>query len=234
MGAAKYRRIEAALLSRIAEGEFAPGDPIPNEADLAVQYGVTRPTVARALGALVAQGLVERRRRAGSRVAVRASVALRLSMPLAHEEIAAAGATYGYRLIAARICVPTEEIVKLFRLTAGAPAMWTEALHLADASPWQLERRWINLTAVPTAVEAPFASVSPNEWLVRNAPYTRIAHRLWAAPAEQEAARILAVEVRDPLLCVERTSWLGDRAVTRVTMMHKGPDYRLRLGDPPD
>lgn len=90
MSAPKYKRIEQALLARIAAGEFAPGDPIPNEADLAEEYGVTRPTIGRALGALVAQGLVERRRRAGSRVAVRAAVATRLSIPLVREEVRAA------------------------------------------------------------------------------------------------------------------------------------------------
>ncbi|MFN3615493.1 MAG: GntR family transcriptional regulator, partial [Rubrimonas sp.] len=88
MSAPKYKQIEQALLARIAAGEFAPGDPIPHEAQLAEAYGVTRPTVSRALSALVEQGLIERRRRAGSRVATRGRVGARMSIPLVREAIA--------------------------------------------------------------------------------------------------------------------------------------------------
>lgn len=231
MSAPKYKRIEQALLARIAAGEFAPGDPIPNEADLAEEYGVTRPTIGRALGALVAQGLVERRRRAGSRVAVRAAVATRLSIPLVREEVRAAGARYGYRLLAAEKSAPPEAVAALFGLAPGGVAMRTEALHLADDAPWQLERRWINLATVPGAADAPFETISPNEWLVRAAPYTRIGHRIWADLADRDAARALGVRLRAAVLCVERTTWMGDAAVTQVTMIHRGPDYRLSFGD---
>ena len=230
MSAPKYKRIEQALVARIAAGEFAPGDPIPHEAQLAEAYGVTRPTIGRALSALVAQGLIERRRRAGSRVALRARVAARLSIPLAREEIEASGASYGYRLLGAARRTPPAEIATLFGLAPGESALETDALHLADGAPWQRERRWINLAGVPAAAEAAFETVSPNEWLVRHAPYTRIAHRIWAEAASPGDAP-LGAGCGDPLLCVERTTWLGARAVTQVRMLHRGPAYRLRFED---
>jgi len=232
VGAAKYRTIAAALLARIAAREFRPGDAIPNEADLAAEYGVARPTVARALASLVAQGLIERRRRAGSRVAVRAAVAARLFIPLAREEIAATGAAYGHRLLARETTPPPAEVAALFGLAPGRPALRTASLHLADGAPWQLERRWINLAAAPEAAAAPFEAVSPNEWLVRHAPYTSIAHDVWAAAADGPTAAALDAPTGAPVLVVERSSWLGARAVTRVRMINRGPDYRLRFRAP--
>ncbi|MGF1659552.1 MAG: GntR family transcriptional regulator [Rubrimonas sp.] len=230
MSAPKYKRIEQALVARIAAGEFAPGDPIPHEAQLAEAYGVTRPTIGRALSALVAQGLIERRRRAGSRVALRARVAARLSIPLAREEIEAGGAAYGYRLLGAARRAAPADVAALFGLAAGAEALETDALHLADGAAWQRERRWINLAVVPAAADAPFETVSPNEWLVRHAPYTRIAHRVWADAATPDDAPLGAAP-GDPLLCVERRTWLGARAVTLVRMLHRGPGYKLTFDD---
>lgn len=53
-----YRRIAAALTSRIADGTYRPGDPLPSEATLATEYGVTRPTVRQGLAELRATGVI--------------------------------------------------------------------------------------------------------------------------------------------------------------------------------
>jgi GntR family transcriptional regulator len=42
----------------IASGELKPGSPLPSEAALGEQYGVSRPTVRRALQTLEQEGLV--------------------------------------------------------------------------------------------------------------------------------------------------------------------------------
>jgi len=73
-----YRKIADQLRKVLDAGEFAPGDRLPPERDLAVQLGVSRPSVREALIALEVEGLVEIRM--GSGVYVRArdpAVALR-------------------------------------------------------------------------------------------------------------------------------------------------------------
>lgn len=231
MSAPKYKVIEQALVARIAAGEFAPGDPIPHEAELAAAYGVTRPTIGRALSALVEQGLIERKRRAGSRVAVRGRVAARLAIPLVREEIAATGAANGYRLLAREKAPPPPEVAWLFGLRGGEPALRTDALHLADGRPWQRESRWINLRTVPGAESAEFVDVSPNEWLVRATPFTRIAHEVGAESADADTARLLDIAPGAPVLRLVRRTWLGSSAITEVAMRHPGDRYRLRLDD---
>jgi GntR family histidine utilization transcriptional repressor len=230
MSGPKYKAIERALVDRIASGEFAPGDPIPHEAKLAEHYGVTRPTVSRALSALVDQGLIERRRRAGSRVAMRREVAARLTIPLARQQIVASGAAYGYRLRAREVTRPPADVAELFGLGPRGVALRTDALHLADGRPWQRETRWINLRVVPGAAEVDFAAISANEWLVRETPFTRIAHEVWAEPSDAESAEALGDAAGSCLLCVLRTTWLGSDAITRVVMRHPGVSYRLSFG----
>src|SRR5712691_6018230 len=54
-----YRQIAAWLRSRIAAGEFRPGeDPLPSEKDLIDLFGVARDTARRAVQVLRDEGLV--------------------------------------------------------------------------------------------------------------------------------------------------------------------------------
>jgi DNA-binding LacI/PurR family transcriptional regulator len=57
------------MRNRIESGDYQPGDRIPSEAHLIQEFGVSRPTVARALQDLERRGLVTRRRGAGTYVA---------------------------------------------------------------------------------------------------------------------------------------------------------------------
>ncbi|APW59089.1 GntR family transcriptional regulator [Paludisphaera borealis] len=62
----KHLRISRELLAEIAAGKYVPTGRLPSEAQLVERFGVSRPTVARALRDLQDQGLVERRAGAGS------------------------------------------------------------------------------------------------------------------------------------------------------------------------
>jgi DNA-binding GntR family transcriptional regulator len=53
-----YRRIAAELQRAITAGELPPGDPLPSEATLTSEYGVSRDTARQALSFLAGLGLV--------------------------------------------------------------------------------------------------------------------------------------------------------------------------------
>src|SRR5271168_4038627 len=57
----KHREISRQLLAEIGEGKFATSGRLPTEMELVKRFGVSRPTVARALRDLQNEGLVERR-----------------------------------------------------------------------------------------------------------------------------------------------------------------------------
>src|SRR3954464_15426737 len=60
-----YQQIAAQLSALIASGEFAVGQRLPSERELAAQLGVSRPSLREALIALELEGLVEVRVGAG-------------------------------------------------------------------------------------------------------------------------------------------------------------------------
>ena len=66
-----YRQIAEQLRSLVAAGEFEVGHRLPAERDLAVQLGVSRPSVREALIALEVEGVIEVR--TGSGIYVRAT-----------------------------------------------------------------------------------------------------------------------------------------------------------------
>ncbi len=68
--AATWQSIRAEGLRRIHDGLWAPGARIPDEADLAGEFGCARATVNRALRSLAEDGFLERRRKGGTRVAL--------------------------------------------------------------------------------------------------------------------------------------------------------------------
>jgi LacI family transcriptional regulator len=71
----KHRAISRQLLAEIASGKYAPTGRLPSEAQLVERFGVSRPTVARALRDLQEQGLIDRRVGSGSYVRSPASAA---------------------------------------------------------------------------------------------------------------------------------------------------------------
>lgn len=61
-------RIAEAIAERIEQGELPVGAKLPTEMELAKQFGVSRPSIREALGALQFVGLIESVRGSGSRV----------------------------------------------------------------------------------------------------------------------------------------------------------------------
>lgn len=78
----KYEIISNTIRDRIRSGVLLPGSRIATERELALEHGVSRPTVSRALNELVAEGLIQRRVGSGSFVAVSTHVERQLTFGL--------------------------------------------------------------------------------------------------------------------------------------------------------
>src|SRR6266700_8225413 len=68
-GVPAYQRIQGAIRERIDAGELKPGDAVNSERELAKIHGVSLMTARHALAGLESEGMVERRRGAGTFVA---------------------------------------------------------------------------------------------------------------------------------------------------------------------
>src|SRR6266581_2858134 len=71
----KYAQIVNAIQRRIGDGTYPPGALLPSETQLVREFGVSRPTVVRALEVLRSQGWIDREHGRGSFVRNRAMLA---------------------------------------------------------------------------------------------------------------------------------------------------------------
>lgn len=221
-----FRAIKAEILKRISERVWLPGELIPGEEDLAREFGCARVTVNRALRELAEIGLVERKRRAGTRIAEHPLREARLEIPVVRSEVEARGAQYRFSILSRERLEAPEAMRARLDLPAGTPMLHVRCLHFADNRPWQYEDRWIHIAAVPDIAGEPFERMSPNEWLVKFAPFSEMEIGLSAAAASGEEATLLAIQPGAPVFVFERTTWLIDQPITHVRMLHP-QSYRM-------
>ena len=222
---AGWEGIRAEVLRRISARDWAPGAVIPTEEALAVEFGVARATVNRALRELATEGVLERRRKAGTRVALHPVRKAVLDIPVTRLEIEGRGQRYGYRLLRQDLAEPPASVAARLGLAPGAQLWHLESLHLADGRPVLLEDRWLNPDVIRQAPD--FHKISANEWLLAHVPYTTGDIGFSAANANAEEARLMGLPEGAALFVVDRTTWEGERPVTCVRLAH-APGYRMQ------
>ncbi|HMQ19862.1 MAG TPA: UTRA domain-containing protein [Sphingopyxis sp.] len=211
------RRIREDIEGRIHSGEWKPGTRIPIEQELAARYGCARATVSKALGELVAAGLVERRRKPGPFVAHPPVHSAVMTVPDLAELIAARGESYRWE---ARAILRRKN-------AGGADTLQIDGIHFAADEPFALENRTIELAEVPAAAEANFAAEAPGTWLLAHIPWTSARHIVRAVAATRAEAAALATGSGAACLQLERDTWRGDRPVTHVRQLFRGDRFDL-------
>ena len=221
-----WQAVQDEVLRRIREREWKPGEAIPNEVDLADEFGCARATVNRALRTLADAGLLNRRRKAGTTVAMHPIRKATLDIPIIRHEVEGHGKTYGYALLGRDRTKPPVDIRARMRLKPSATALHVVSLHLADDQPYVCEDRWINISAVPAITDVDLDKQSANEWLVMHAPFTDGDIAFTAAAATHKEADILGTQAGNALFAIERTTWNGETAITTVRLTF-APGYRM-------
>ncbi|MBD3666078.1 GntR family transcriptional regulator [Sulfitobacter aestuariivivens] len=221
-----FRDVKSDILSKIVKGHWAPGALLPGEVDLAETYGCARATVNRAMRELAEDGIIERRRKAGTRVRQAPVRQARFDIPIVRREIENKGAVYHYQLVGRHAIAAPDWLRARLDLPKDARALHLRCLHTADETPYQFEDRWISLTALPQAEDAGFDRVGPNEWLVNTIPFSDAEISFCATIADKTLADHLSCTPGDPLFVVERATWWEGKAVTFVRLIHP-PGHRM-------
>jgi GntR family transcriptional regulator len=117
----KARRVYLLLRDEMASGALADGAAIPAEQKLAEMHGVSRVTVRRALDALAADGLIEKRAGAGSFVRPRAQSAAPITGDMASlmSQLVEMGRTTTARLISFAYGPAPSSVASALKLSRG-------------------------------------------------------------------------------------------------------------------
>lgn len=140
----KYLQVANYYRDLIASGVLAAGDEIPSERQLAIDWGISRPTATRALGALRTQGLVESRQ--GSGTYVRERVQLHRRARDRYLRSRESGRIYapGERaeIVAAELAVLPDWIADEFGVPRGGQGLRRHRITYTDDAPSEVSTSW--------------------------------------------------------------------------------------------
>ncbi|WP_235871354.1 GntR family transcriptional regulator [Shimia sediminis] len=226
-----WKSVRDEVAARILRSDYAPGDRLPRDEELAAELGCARSTVVRAMQDLADSGIVERRRKGGTRVPANPVTRATFDIPVTRSEIEARGQSYGYHLLEQTPAPSPLHVTTAFGLSAPQDMLHLRALHLADQKPYIFEDRWIALNTVPEIRDVDLTTLSANEWLVKNRPYSRCTVRFYATNAGSDYGPIFATDPTTPLFVVERTTWVNDAPITSVkAIAHPGYQMLTEVG----
>lgn len=223
---ATYKDVKADILSKITKGDWAPGALVPNEVDLATTYGCARATVNRAMRELADDGLIERRRKAGTRVRMSPIRQARFDIPLVRAEVEEKGAEYRFSLVSRDVTLAPDWLRARLNLPEQGRVLRLICMHYADGDPYQHEDRWINLTTLKRAEDVDFSEVGPNEWLTTEIPFSDAEISFSAGLADQGLTDYLTCSLGDPVFRIDRATWWEGQAVTYVRLTYR-PGHRI-------
>jgi GntR family transcriptional regulator len=139
----RYHRIAESLRARIRAGEWTAGAPLPNQRQLARDFGVTLMTLRQALELLERDHLITRRHGLGTFVAAPTIDYEILKLRRFAGDLSAQGEPVSTRVLEARPAVSDRRAALALGLASRARMVMVERLRLVDAHPMSLQRSFL-------------------------------------------------------------------------------------------
>jgi GntR family transcriptional regulator len=227
-----YHQIYLGLRDEILSGARGFGAALPTEQELGEMHGVSRITARRALDELAQHGLVERRRRIGTRVAFQApTVPIDGHIDQAVESLIAFGRGTRVRVVELGEVAATPAVVIALGLTP--PAMVSRALRirLADDAPLGAIESFVP-TDIGVTLSHDALTAQPILALIRAAGHTIGAgtQTISALSADPALAALLETEARAAIIRIDRIIRNDHgRPLLFTSARYRGDRYRLSL-----
>jgi GntR family transcriptional regulator len=141
-GTPAYKKIQAAILKRIESGTLKVGDPVDSERELAKIHGVSLMTARHALVSLEREGMVQRRRGAGTFVA---PPKIHFNKLMSYtEQMAGRGLSVSSKVLSFTVTNGAEDIAGRLALPAGSKLIKVERLRLGGKEPFAVETCYVS------------------------------------------------------------------------------------------
>jgi GntR family transcriptional regulator len=225
-----YAQVEAVLASDIAGGTLPAGSQLPTENDLIERFGVSRPTVRKAVQNLVSRGLVEIQRGKGTYVTRPKMTQEITTLSGFVEDMQALGRHPTARLLDKQLVTADKTVAHQLALPAGSLVVRIRRVRLADGEPVSFDEtylpREVGEKVVTNDLEVePIFSLLETKY---DMPLVEAEYRLEAVAAQPNVAEALGVEPGSPLFRIERTSYCaGNEPVDYEQLYYRGDMVRF-------
>ena len=199
-----YKQIQKAILKRIDAGELKPGDPVDSERKLASVHDVSLMTARHALAGLEKEGVVERRRGAGTFVA---APKIHFNKLMSYtEHMSSRGLIARSRIIAAKVIENEQEVAARLGLSASSRMVKIERLRVTGEDPFALELCYLPAPEFAALVSAPLSRGSLFATLEHDykVELAYADEEVDATAADQALARMLGLAEGAPVLRIRQ------------------------------
>jgi GntR family transcriptional regulator len=225
-----YRRIQYALRKRIEAGELQPGDAVPSERELARNNEVSLMTARHALAELEHEGLVDRRRGAGTFVALPKIHFNRLASFT--EQMASRGLPARSRILCLSIIEGEQEAAARLALPPQSRLVKLERLRQSGEQPFAVESCYLpaeefaGLLSLPLERRSLFATLEREygiELLYSD-------EEVDATPASARIAELLGIHAGAPVLRIRQVLYsTGGKATVYVIGFYRSDRHTLQI-----
>jgi GntR family transcriptional regulator len=199
-----YKQIQKAILKRIDAGELKPGDKVESESRLANVHDVSLMTARHALAGLEKEGVVERRRGAGTFIA---APKIHFNKLMSYtEHMSSRGLVARSRILAAKVVDNEQEVAARLGLPGSNRMVKIERLRVTGDDPFALELCYLPAPEFADLVSAPLARGSlfatlEHDYKIELAYADEEAD---ATAADQTLARMLGLSEGAPVLRIRQ------------------------------
>jgi GntR family transcriptional regulator len=229
----KARRVYLLLRDEITNGTHMPGYSLPGEQKMAEMFGVSRVTVRRALEALEADGLIEKRVGSGSVVRHRSGFADAVSADFTTlmPQLVEMGRSTTARLLSFSYGEAPLVVAEALGLPVGGRVQTAVRVRLIEGLPFSHLTTYVPEEIAQNYTEADLATTPLFRLLERSGVRVDSAHQsVTAALAHPDVAEALGVSVGAPLLALKRVVRDGcGRGVEYLSALYHTDLFRLEM-----
>lgn len=222
-----YAQVKQYIQNKIYSNEWKVNYKIPSENELVKLLGCSRMTVNRALRELVADKILVRVQGVGSFVAEGQGHSTLFKINNIANEIMARNHIHRAEVMKlGQIQADTQQAF-LMQIKEGQALYHSIIVHYENDVPIQIEDRLVNVTLIPHYLEQDFTKITPNAYLMAQAPVSEGEHIVEAKLANTQECKWLKITKQEPCLLIRRRTWSNKHLISSARLTYPGSRYYL-------
>jgi GntR family transcriptional regulator, histidine utilization repressor len=223
-----YAQVKQYIQSKIYSGEWKVNDKIPSESELVKLLGCSRMTVNRALRELTADKQLVRVQGVGSFVAEGQGHSALFQINNIADEIVARNHIHRAEVLKLEKIKADVQQALFMQTQEGHPLFHSIIVHYENDMPVQIEDRLVNAALIPQYLTQDFSKITPNAYLMVQAPVSEGEHVVEAVLANAQECKWLKITKQEPCLLICRRTWSNKHLISSARLTYPGSRYYLK------
>lgn len=222
-----YQTIRDELKNAINTKLYLPGSKIPTEAQLMVDFKVSRMTVNKALRDLVLEGILSRKPGLGTFVCEQKAESPLTEIRNIALEVSLRGNKHSCKVIELSKIYAIDSLALQLAIPSGSLVYRSVLVHYENKLTIQIEDRFVVAQYLPDYLEQDFTQLTPNQYLTEKFPISNIEHTVEAVMPNKKIRKLLDISAKAPCLQVQRRTWSDGKLISFAILTHPGSRYKL-------